>query len=365
MTTVPDAVHKGRSTRIGFAIVDVFAVGPLTGNALAVVPDADALDVPTMRAVAREFNQSETTFLVRPTAPGATRRLRSFTPGGHEVGGAGHNALGAWLWLAHAGRVGAGNFTQQIGTDVLPVEVAVAEDEPTWVTMAQSGALVRPRTGRSRRAGRRPRADRRRARRRPAGSGRVDRRRPPLVPVASRAAVDRVAVDTARLLAALAAAGGEGCYVYSTEAAEPADGADAYARFFNPTMGIVEDPATGTAAGPLAASLTRHGDVPGDRPVLIQQGDATGRPSRLRVDVDGDRVRITGTGAGRRLRPAHRPSRLKPGQPAHRPSRLKPASRAHRPSRPRPGQPAAPAAPPGSRRQGFWQNLLARADDAS
>ena len=58
----------------------------------------------------------------------------------------------------------------------------------------------------------------------------------------------------------------------------------------------VEDPATGTAAGPLAASLTRHGDVPGDRPVLIQQGDATGRPSRLRVDVDGDRVRITGTG---------------------------------------------------------------------
>ena len=108
--------------------------------------------------------------------------------------------------------------------------------------------------------------------------------------------VDRVAVDTARLLAVLAAAGGEGCYVYSTEAAEPADGADAYARFFNPTMGIVEDPATGTAAGALAAFLTRHGDVPGDRSVLIQQGDATGRPSRLRVDVDGDRVRITGTG---------------------------------------------------------------------
>ena len=296
MTTVPDAVHKGRSTRIGFAIVDVFAVGPLTGNALAVVPDADALDVPTMRAVAREFNQSETTFLVRPTAPGATWRLRSFTPGGHEVGGAGHNALGAWLWLAHAGRVGAGTFTQQIGTDVLPVEVAVAADEPTRVTMAQSALWFgRVPADRAELAAALGLTDDELVADRPAqvvstGAGHL------LVPVASRTAVDRVAVDTARLLAVLAAAGGEGCYVYSTEAAEPADGADAYARFFNPTMGIVEDPATGTAAGPLAASLTRHGDVPGDRPVLIQQGDATGRPSRLRVDVDGDRVRITGTG---------------------------------------------------------------------
>jgi PhzF family phenazine biosynthesis protein len=85
-----------------------------------------------------------------------------------------------------------------------------------------------------------------------------------------------------------------GCYIYPTEAG--ADGADAYARFVNPAMGIVEDPATGTAAGPLAAVLVRHGDVPAGRPVLIQQGNATGRPSRLRVDVDRERVRITGTG---------------------------------------------------------------------
>ena len=296
MTTVPDAIHKGWSTRIGFAIVDVFAVGPLTGNALTVVPDADALDVPTMRAVAREFNQSETTFLVRPSAPGATWRLRSFTPGGHEVGGAGHNALGAWLWLAHAGRVGAGTFTQQIGTDVLPVEVAVAADEPTRVTMAQSAPWFgRVPADRAELAAALGLTDDELLADRPAqvvstGAGHL------LVPVAGRSAVDRVAVDSARLLAVLAAAGGEGCYVYSTEAAEPADGADAYARFFNPTMGIVEDPATGTAAGPLAAFLTRHGDVPADRPVLIQQGDATGRPSRLRIDVDGDRVRITGTG---------------------------------------------------------------------
>jgi trans-2,3-dihydro-3-hydroxyanthranilate isomerase len=289
-------VHKGRSTQVEFAIVDVFAVGPLTGNALAVVPGGDALDVPTMRAIAREFNQSETTFLVRPSAPGATWRLRSFTPGGHEVGGAGHNALGAWLWLAHAGRVGAGTFTQQIGTAVLPVEVRVAAGEPTRVIMEQSAPWFgRTPPDRVELAAALGLTDDELADDRPAqvvstGAGHL------LVPVRSRAVVDRIAVDTARLLAVLAAAGGEGCYVYATEAADPADGADAYARFFNPTMGIVEDPATGTAAGPLAAFLVRHGDVPAGRPVLIQQGDATGRPSRLRIDVDGDRIRITGTG---------------------------------------------------------------------
>jgi trans-2,3-dihydro-3-hydroxyanthranilate isomerase len=123
-----------------FAIADVFATGPLTGNALAVVPDADALDVATMRALAREFNQSETTFRCTPTVPAADWRLRSFTAAGHEVGGAGHNALGAWLWLAHAGRVGAGTHAQQLGDDVLAVEVGAGEP----VLIRQGDATGRP-----------------------------------------------------------------------------------------------------------------------------------------------------------------------------------------------------------------------------
>jgi trans-2,3-dihydro-3-hydroxyanthranilate isomerase len=282
-------------TSLEFALVDVFATAPLTGNALAVVPDADALDVPTMRAVAREFNQSETTFLSTPDVPGATWRLRSFTAAGHEVGGAGHNALGAWLWLAHAGRVGGGAFTQQIGSAVLPVEVAVATGQPTRVTMDQSAPRFERVLDRRSELAALGLADDDLAPDRPAqvvstGAGHL------LVPVVSRAAVDRVTVDAARLATALASVGGEGCYVFTTAAGEPDDGAHAYARFFNPTMGIVEDPATGTAAGPLAAYLTAHGDVRADRPVLVQQGDATGRPSRLRVDVTGDRVRLSGTG---------------------------------------------------------------------
>ena len=295
MTTPPGAVHKGRSARIGFAIVDVFAVAPLTGNALAVVPDADALDVPTMRAIAREFNQSETTFLVRPSMPGATRRLRWFTPGGHEVGGAGHNALGAWLWLARAGRVGPGTFTQQIGRDLLPVEVAVAADEPTRVTMAQSAPWFgRVPPDRAELAAALGLSDDDLVPDRPAqvvstGAGHL------LVPVVSRTVVDRVAVDTARLLAALAAAGGEGCYATPPRRPSPPTAARVRA-LLQPRHGHRRGPRhrhRGRAARGLPHPARR---LRAGRPVLIQQGNVTGRPSRLQIEVDGDRVRITGTG---------------------------------------------------------------------
>ena len=125
-----------------FYLIDVFAQRPLTGNPLALVPDADDLAEAQMRAIAREFNQSETTFLLYPGVPGATWRLRSFTPIGAEVYGAGHNALGAWLWLAGSGRLASGQdgFTQQIGEEVLPVRVDRAGERPV-VSMDQSAPV--------------------------------------------------------------------------------------------------------------------------------------------------------------------------------------------------------------------------------
>ena len=77
-----------------FCIIDVFAREPLSGNPLAVVAQAEHLDEPSMRRIAREFNQSETTFLLPPRRAEADWRLRSFTASGSEVFGAGHNALG-------------------------------------------------------------------------------------------------------------------------------------------------------------------------------------------------------------------------------------------------------------------------------
>jgi PhzF family phenazine biosynthesis protein len=120
----------------------VFADAPLTGNPLAVVADADDLDEAVMRAIAREFNQSETTFVLASAREDVVAwRLRSFTPAGIEVGGAGHNALGAWWWLAAAGRVPAEGdsavFAQEIGGRVLPVEVTAEAGSPVAIVMEQ------------------------------------------------------------------------------------------------------------------------------------------------------------------------------------------------------------------------------------
>ncbi|KAJ5114700.1 hypothetical protein NUU61_000459 [Penicillium alfredii] len=75
-----------------------------------------------MQLIARQFNLSETTFVCPPTNPRATWRLRSFLPNGEEVFGVGHNSLGAWWWMAHAGLI----YQQQLGDDILLVEVSVS-----------------------------------------------------------------------------------------------------------------------------------------------------------------------------------------------------------------------------------------------
>jgi trans-2,3-dihydro-3-hydroxyanthranilate isomerase len=282
---------------VPFYWVDVFATTALAGNPLALVPDADALSEETMAAIAREFNQSETTFLVRPDRPDADHRLRSFTPAGVEVFGAGHNAMGAWIWLAQSGRLDSGRdaFVQQIGDELLKVRVSGQSASRVEVSMEQSA---------------------------PRFLGRVDDRgalaavlgldpgdlvgdrvaevastgaEHLLVPARNIEAVDAAQPDTAGLRKLLADAGAEGCYLY-TVGLDPAAGVDAYARFFNPTVGIVEDPATGTAAGPLAAVLVRDGLVRDPARIVIEQGRRLGRPSRIGLSVDGPLVTITGTG---------------------------------------------------------------------
>jgi trans-2,3-dihydro-3-hydroxyanthranilate isomerase len=283
------------STSVPFALVDVFADAPLTGNPLAVVADADRLQEPVMRAVAREFNQSETTFLLAPTRPEATRRLRSFSPAGAEVVGPGHNTLGAWWWLAAGGRIeleaeGRTALVQEIGGRVLPVQVTMRGGRPAAIVIHQAapelGRTVNDRDELATALGL-PAADLvEDATVVSTGAAHL------LVPVRDRAVVDRVRPDAPRLAATLAAAGGQGCYVYCLDPVDPA--AVAYARFFNPTVGISEDPATGSAAGPLASRLVAQGVVADGADVVVEQGHAMGRPSRIRVQVSGDQVRIGG-----------------------------------------------------------------------
>jgi len=276
--------------------VDVFAVEPLTGNPLAVVEDAADLTVDQLQRIAREFNQSETTFLLRPTRPDADWRLRSFTAAGAEVfGSGGHNSLGAWWWLADTGKLTLNGditvFHQEIGDRVSPVAIARKHDRLAYVAMEQSpleAGLQVTDVGRLTRS---------------LGITRTDlaTNRLPcqvmstgvahlLVPLRDRDAVDRIRPNGDELRTVLATVGAEGCYAFSLD--PPHNDAAAYARFFNPTVGISEDPATGTAAGPLAAQLVARGVLQPGR-MTIEQGTALGRTSLSEMHVLGDVVKVS------------------------------------------------------------------------
>jgi PhzF family phenazine biosynthesis protein len=114
-----------------------------------------------------------------------------------------------------------------------------------------------------------------------------------MVPIRDRDAVDRIQPDATALFALLAGAAQRRC-VFQPDPRH-AD-AVAYTRFFNPTVGIWEDPATGTAAGPLAAHLVAHGLAKPRQAIVIEQGTAMGRTSLLQVEVAGDIVKVLGRG---------------------------------------------------------------------
>ncbi|MCZ7450699.1 PhzF family phenazine biosynthesis protein [Agrobacterium rhizogenes] len=106
-------VYKSGSRKFRFQQVDVFSCEPMLGNPLAVVIDADDLPVETMLSFARWTNLSETTFLLRPTVPGADYRGRIFTPAG-ELPFAGHPTLGTChVWLANNGGSRSNDIIQQ------------------------------------------------------------------------------------------------------------------------------------------------------------------------------------------------------------------------------------------------------------
>jgi PhzF family phenazine biosynthesis protein len=273
-------------TRLVSGIVDVFAESALSGNPLAVVEDADDLPDGTLRRIAREFNQAETTFIVRSSR--ADKKLRSFTANGSEVFGAGHNALGAWLWMAEQGQLGAldapQTFHQEIGTAVLPITLErrgariYGRMKQSPLKLSEPLANVAPLAGALELAlediGSTPAP-------RVADTGANHL----LVRLRDREAVDCARPSADKLLSVLRNAGAEGCYVY---ALDPDAAGIAYARFFNPTVGLWEDSATGTAAGPLCAYLGTMGMLGPDDTLTIEQGTLMGRRSVLHVRLTPD-----------------------------------------------------------------------------
>jgi trans-2,3-dihydro-3-hydroxyanthranilate isomerase len=264
-----------------YVIADVFTATPLEGNPLAVFTDGSEIPAVRMQQIAREMNLSETVFVLPPES-GGDARVRIFTPAA-ELPFAGHPILGTAIFLA--GQSGSTSITLETGAG--PVEVTMelvdgqivsgqmAQPIPTWWPYDRTEELF-------------------------AALG-VKASALPVELYQNGPQHLSVALETEAEVAALApdlsALARLGAMSVSTFAGS---GEKWKTRVFCPAMGVPEDPATGSAAGPLAVHLARYGRIEYGRQIRISQGAEIGRPSTLLAEVQGsgdriDRVLVAGS----------------------------------------------------------------------
>lgn len=261
--------------RVPFRLLDVFADEPFTGNQLCVVPDLPThLDDRTMLTLAREIGFSETSFVtaVRPDG----YEVRIFTPDG-ELPFAGHPTIGTAFVLASEGRIDASSV-QTCAAGQVPVQVDLENGRATMRQLppvfaepfADRAAVA---TGAGLEA--HDLADDQPVVAISTGIAHL------MVPVRDESTLRRAERNPRACTAACEAADVESLYLFAVRS----DG-DVMARMFDRFMAIGEDAATGSAAGPLGAYLSRHGlaGMPGR--TLVSQGEMMGRPSFLQVDVE-------------------------------------------------------------------------------
>jgi trans-2,3-dihydro-3-hydroxyanthranilate isomerase len=283
---------QGRSYR--YLHLDVFTDRVLTGNQLAVFLAPQGLSDEEMMLIAREINFSETTFVLPAEAGGTDFRVRIFTPAG-ELDFAGHPTIGTAFALARAGKIAPGKARVVLGEGIGPVPLDLDWEgpelrfawmyqlEPTFGKTVDDLAAV--------------------AKALEVQPSDTEATGLPVqevscgatflfVPMATRAAVDRASLDRAALGGLLEKRQMQrrGVFVFSKEPG--GDDATVYSRMLS--FRGIEDPATGSASGPLGAYLVHHGVVPREkaREILSRQGVKMGRPSRVHISIglEGDAI---------------------------------------------------------------------------
>jgi len=256
-----------------YVIVDVFTDVPLQGNQVAVFTDGEGVSSELMQRTARELNLSETVFVLAADDR-ADARVRIFTPAA-ELPFAGHPVLGTAFVVG--GRLGSRVVRLKTGAGVIPIELTRDRDEIVFGEMQQPIPTPRPfeREAELLRA--------------------LDVERPELpieayengplhlcVALSSEQAVAGLRPD----MEALAALGpcGFSCFAGAERRFRT--------RMFAPALGVPEDPATGSAAGPLAVHLCRHGRAAFGERLELRQGAEIGRPSLLHARVEGSAEKI-------------------------------------------------------------------------
>jgi len=279
-------------TSLKYLHLDVFTARRFEGNQLAVFFEADALDERAMQMIAREMNFSESTFLRAAERPDTDVRMRIFTPG-VELPMAGHPTIGTTFALAHTGMIAPARDHVVFGLGVGPTRVELGWDRTrlAFASMDQRLPEVRDPVAAAdvilRAAGIDPDAHRTTGLPIQEISCGVPYL---LVPLATRADVDAAVADMAALRQIRSAFPVEhtGIYLFSIESA--GDDVTAYSRMFAPGLGVAEDPATGSACGPLGCYLVRQGLVARERAseMISWQGVAMGRPSRIHIAITQD-----------------------------------------------------------------------------
>ena len=255
-----------------YVILDVFTDTPLEGNGLAVFPEGAAVPEDRLQAIAREMNLSETVFVLPPEGDGHAR-IRIFTTV-EELPFAGHPVLGTAYYLAD--RDGLDRVVLEAGVGPVPVEFAredgrlgigrMSQPIPTWEPYDRAGELL-------------------------AALG-VARSELPVERYVNGPEYVNIVLDDPERVAALRPDMNALAELGVAVSCFAGSGKRWKTRMFAPGLGVNEDPATGSAAGPLAVHLVRHGRIGYGDEIEISQGAEIARPSTLyaRVLGEGDRV---------------------------------------------------------------------------
>jgi trans-2,3-dihydro-3-hydroxyanthranilate isomerase len=272
-----------------FAQIDAFTTTPLAGNACAVVFDADPIDEPTMLAIAREMNLSETAFVVESKV--ADFGARYFTPGG-EIPMAGHPTIATVFALAESGRLPLPTEHTRISLELkvgpIPIDVRSEGGKATRITMSQKSpeflrcyeaADVLPAFGLS-----------------PddllpgAPIQTVSTGAPQLmIPVRGLEPLRRMRLDSTSYRKLLKAGDFLSAHLFCLSGAT--ERGRTFARHFGVPPDDREDPFTGSATGGMAAFLWHHNLI--DEPAFVaEQGHWMNRPGEAAVEVVGSRTSI-------------------------------------------------------------------------
>ncbi len=280
---------------LDYYLVDVFTDGRYKGNQLSVVYTDEELDINQYYDISREFGYSETSFVNYSTSDNVFK-VRSFTQAKYEVIGAGHNLLGAvCLALLKKWDIFKNQGIQpyvMIKDDRILLEITEQHGLP-YVGMKQSPAEVIKTVPAEIIA-------------KAVGLSVADLDMNGwdinivktevahlMVPVKNSSLLKKAIPNKSLLKEASEKFGFEGCYLFTTN--PPDNDNIAEARFFNPSIGIDEDPATGTAAGPLAGYLERLGHINKNKDYRILQGEYVNQPSIIHVKVVDDGIWVSGS----------------------------------------------------------------------